>query len=550
MKQPFADTIMTTHRAVLPARNQSRYLPRGHDWLDLTISINKKTVFLCAFDIRLGYARPDLIIITQTRLHYQTMQFNSKTISLVLTMTIVVLSLFMTSTGVHANRLATRGEGNPKHGLKSLLNQAELFIKDKLKPAFFGAGSDPTTPPENRFLVVHTDATWTEALTILIDNQADDTTSSIWLYGDMPRWNNRHADHLWSFACGRTEGKWPMCGKEGYGPDPFDPVSVRDYEAKVAALHGYKQDHKHMRRRDHVSPQKRGEAQRKQPTSVGFAMDLNLLQGANSKHAHAGILQHDVKVVVLESKSLTRCALRDAAFGNVSPLTASVPGRKTGVARAQFAPDAHSATTDASLLAKKRHMLICNEARDPSIMLHALRRHESNRIGMHQLKERLAQEKVAVLSIAIEDLLSEPAKTLGRIMAFVTPGTSSGVAGGKPIKVSPELMEIFRGLDVNDAILEDCADAMHRARVQMAVQDDTGKDLITDLDAVLEDVVVKRKLKLLHDSSKEGRKERNEEERRLAREARIAKATAKAKAKQSRNKATVTRQHKARSRGK
>lgn len=469
------------------------------------------------------------------------MHANSKTIHLVLTMLILVVSICMTSTGVHANRLATRGKANPKHGLKGLLNQAELFIKDKLKPAFFGEGADPTTPPENRFLVVHTDATWTDALTILIDNQANDTTSSIWLYGDMPRWNSRHADHLWSFACGRTEGKWPMCGKEGYGPDPFDPVSVRDYEAKVEALHGYNQDHKHMRRRGHVSPHKRGEAQRKQPTSVGFAMDLNLLQGTNSKHAHANILQHDVKVVVLESQSLTRCTLRDAAFGNLSPLTASVPGRKTGVARAQFAPDAHSATTDASLLAKKRHMLICNEARDPGVMLHALRRHESNRIGMQQLKERLAVEKVAVLSIAIEDLLREPAKTLGRIVAFVAPSTVTG----ETVKVSSTLMKIFRGLDVNDAILEDCADALHRARVQLAVQDDTGKDLIADLDAVLDDVVVKRTLKLLHDQSKAGGKERNAEARKVAREERLAKAKAKAKAKanakQNRNKATVTR---------
>ena len=471
------------------------------------------------------------------------MRFYSKIIAIVLT--IAVLSSI---TGIRANRLALRGKGNPKHGLKGLLNQAELFIKNKLKPAFFGDGaSDPSTPPENQFLVVHTDATWTEALTILIDNEADDTTSSIWLYGDMPRWNSRHADHLWSFACGRTEGKWPMCGKEGYGPDPFDPVSVRDYEAKVAALHGYKQDHKHMRRRRSESNEPRRGT--KAPVSVGFAMDLNLLQGANSKHAHGAILQHDVRVVVLESNSLTRCALRDAAFGNVCPLTASVPGRKTGVARAQFAPDAHSATTDASLLAKKRHMLICNEARDPSIMLHALRRHESNRLGMQQLKERLAKEKVAVLSIAIEDLLSEPAKTLGRIMAFVNPMTVSAAASSNnAVKVSPELMEIFRGLDVNDAILEDCADALHRARVQLAVQDDTGNDLITDLDAVLDEVVVKRKLKLMRDSSKEGRKERNAEERKLARQDRqaktLAKALEKAKTNKNRNKAVARQHHK------
>ena len=489
---------------------------------------------LCVFDIRLACPRLTLSI-------YTAMQPTSK-MSLALIMMIVVLCL---TTGLHANRLSLRGKGHPKHGLKGLLNQAEEFIKNKLKPAFFGDGaSQATTPPENRFLVVHTDSTWTEALTILIDNEADDTTNSIWLYGDMPRWNSRHADHLWSFACGRTEGKWPMCGKEGYGPDPFDPVSVRDYEAKVAALHGYKQDHKHMRRRQRVDANKAAR-RNKDPASVGFAMDLNLLQGANSKHAHAGILQHDVKVVLLESKSLTRCALRDAAFGNVSPLTASVPGRKTGVARAQFAPDAQSGTTDASLLAKKRHMLICNEARDPTIMLHALRRHESNRLGMQQLKKRLAQEKVAVLSIAIEDLLSEPAQTLARIMAFVTPvGVRATI---KTVKVSPKLTEIFRGLDVNDGILEDCADALHRARVQLAVQDDTGNDLITDLDAVLDEVVVKRKLKSMHDTSKKGRKERNVEERRLAREDRLAKtlakALAKAKATQNRRKATAQRRH-------
>ncbi len=483
-----------------------------------------------AFHIRLTCPRPDFV-------RYPTMQPNSK-INLALTM--AILMLVCLTTGLHANRLSLRGKGDPKHGLKGLLNQAELFIKNKLKPAFFGDGAgQATTPPENRFLVVHTDATWTEALTILIDNEADDTTSSIWLYGDMPRWNTRHADHLWSFACGRTEGKWPMCGKEGYGPDPFDPVSVRDYEAKISALHGYKQDHKHMRRRRAESNKPRRGAIA--PVSVGFAMDLNLLQGANSKHAHGAILQHDVKVVVLESKSLTRCTLRDAAFGNVSPLTASVPGRKTGVARAQFAPDAHSATTDASLLAKKRHMLICNEARDPSIMLHALHRHESNRLGMQQLKERLTKEKVSVLSVAIEDLLAEPAKTLASIMAFVTPVTTTTTNSNKHrvVNVSPELITIFRGLEVNDVILEDCADAMHRARVQLAVQDDTDKDLIIDLDAVLENVVVKRKIKLLHDSSKKGHKERNEAERRLAREERIAKATAKAKAKQSRSSKTA-----------
>lgn len=109
----------------------------------------------------------------------------------------------------HQNRLLHRSKAaSPKGGLSDLLHETVDAIKKGAQEIFShpgpkgGAGMD-------RFVVLHADSTGPDALNVLVDagaKQGLDTKA--WLYSDVQRWNPDHVEHLWSFACGRTQGRW------------------------------------------------------------------------------------------------------------------------------------------------------------------------------------------------------------------------------------------------------------------------------------------------------------------------------------------------------
>lgn len=298
-----------------------------------------------------------------------------------------------------------------------------------------------------------------------------------------------------------------MCGHEGLGPDPFDPVSVRDHERLVKLLHGFEQgaDHKHARQKRSTKA-KRGQ---RAPGAVGFGLDLNLLLG--NRQVQPALVEASARVVVVTPGSLTRAALREAAHGTLSPLTATIPGRNVGVARSQYAPDT-------PFQAKGRHLnLMCADTQDPDNLVRGLRRQEQERDALRAAARDLRQAGLAVMELNLDTILEEPGHALDDLYWFLLDGDDT-----KPPKVSdtkpPEatnrmgitdmsgtiaylpdvpkipvvtkpVRELLRQLEVTPEILMDCAEALKASRVRLAVDDRyDAKALLADVDQVLGEI--------------------------------------------------------------
>lgn len=107
------------------------------------------------------------------------------------------------------NRLVHRSTPtSPKRGLQELLEHTVEEIGKKAKQIFSQPGRKAGDGID-RFVVLHADSTGPDALNVLVDAGAKEgLDTEVWLYSDMHRWNPEHVDHLWNFACGRTQGRW------------------------------------------------------------------------------------------------------------------------------------------------------------------------------------------------------------------------------------------------------------------------------------------------------------------------------------------------------
>lgn len=393
------------------------------------------------------------------------------------------------------NRLVHRGGASPKGGLRELLETTGEAIQEGVQAIAqrvrHGKNHKKGGQPMDRFAVLHADSTGVDALNVLLDAQT--ASSDVWLYGDIPRWSPTHVEHLWSFACGRTQGRWPMCGKEGLGADPFDPVSVRDHERLTKLLHGFGSDENH---KHEASPRRRRRQQKRGgkmqqpavPRAVGFGLDLNVLLG--DQRTRPALTEAEARLVVIVPGSLSRAALRDAAHGTLSPLTALLPGRAVGVARSQYAPDA-------PFQSKGRHLnLLCGTEIDPQNLVTALRRQESERDALRAAAEDLRGAGLAVLELDLDEILDRPGEALSKLYGFLL-GEDYGVGKGDAAEetVAEPVRGLLAQLAVTPDILDDCAEALESTRVRLAVDDgQDAKALIADLDGTLSEIKRLRKI--------------------------------------------------------
>lgn len=281
-----------------------------------------------------------------------------------------------------------------------------------------------------------------------------------------------------------------MCGTEGLGPDPFDPISVQDHEQQVKLLHGFDRSQKHRHRVGRKGKNKKNKGPLP-PRAVGFGLDINVLLG-NRDVVQPALAEAEAKVVVVLPGSLTRAALRDAAHGTLSPLTKAVPGRDVGVARAVFAPDLPPR-------AKGRHLnLLCGQDVDPDTMVRALRRQESERDELKRAAKILRQAGLSVMEIDLDTILDGPKQALRAFYAFLLPDSmdQDEAVSEQLTAVRKPVRRLLEDLEVTPQILEDCADALAAARIRLAVDDASdSKDLITDVDGVLAQIEQGRKHK-------------------------------------------------------
>lgn len=389
--------------------------------------------------------------------------------------------------------------------------------------------------PLRPFIVVHADPLMAQALVDLVDAHdymAHEGAGPVWLYEELYRWHPRHAEALWNFTCGRTRGRWPACGSAVHGgPDPYDRLSVGEHERGVRrAMHhaAPRLHHGHAAAGDIAAPPR--------PLAVGFPVDLNLLHpaaevegAARGRPASKGLgvhpahepvdvallealLKRKARVVILASKSLTRRLLREASHG-ATPLRggSGVPGRRSGVARALFGPAGYvnGVAPGAPRRADRHRHQLCGVPRAPELVADMLRHYSRERRALLALGDRLIQRYgLAVHILDADELLEDPRG--GGLYSFYSyvlgaaepseierhPFDGGGVDEKRhnhwavPGALRARLDKYVR---VRPAVLEDCADALERARVHVAVEEaDDSHFLMADLDYVLAQIERRR----------------------------------------------------------
>lgn len=308
------------------------------------------------------------------------------------------------------------------------------------------------------FVVVHSDPAANRALTELIRGASSDT---VWVYAEMQRWRPEHAEAMWRFdSCGRTEGRWPMCGSgvlQNFR-DPFDARSASDVRrrAKLAA----EKKHRHHRR-ERVEDLSPGPT----PLFAGFGMDLNVANHHRSAVMQA-LLKHEAIVIVLKSAaSATRAVLRAAIYGAVNPHTKGTPGREAGVARSLFGHE-HPA------LLYHDEPLLCRDGK-PDTVVRLLRKHQEEQGRLAGLAAAFRAQGLAVHEVDVESGLVTKLATLGGDPAL--PAANSTVPMSHDIPM--------------DVVDRSCVDLLNRARLRLAIwESDDSPGLIADIDRVLADV--------------------------------------------------------------
>lgn len=374
--------------------------------------------------------------------------------------------------------------------------------------------------PLRPFVVVHADPLMAQTLVNLVDAHdymAHEGAGPVWLYEEMYRWSPRHAEALWNFTCGRTRGRWPACGSAVHGgPDPYDRMTVdrRDQALEAAAAVPH-------------TPTTLPASAR--PLAAGFPVDLNFLYPASDlegvvkgRPASKGLevhpdheplnvelletlLKRKARVVILASKSLTRRLLREAVHGSV-PLRGGrgVRGRRSGVSRALYGPAGYvNGLAPGAPHRDHRHIHQLCGARDAPTRIVAMLRHYSDeRKALLALGDRLIRRYGLVVNILDEDELLEDPRG-GGVYSFYAYALGDGEpsevgrhpfdGGGVDAKrhnhwAVPRALRarLEKYVRVSPAVLEDCADALERTRIRLAVDEaEDGPFLMADLDYVL-----------------------------------------------------------------
>jgi len=327
------------------------------------------------------------------------------------------------------------------------------------------------------FTVLHDDPFYLQALQQLLhhtDSKRHDTDSgsSVWLYGELPKWNLAHAHKLWDRVCG----------------------------------HPHELQHNRFRFWSCLTSSKHSAATKKGDTGVsGFGIDLNLLASPFSPTpCYQDLVEskgsvHLVALVPSEPGHLVLECLRQVCHENSTlPMSRGIPGRLAGVSRSAFGDrDRHHHHRPF----RHRHLhTICpphtesirisnqdtgKGLTDPTNLIRLLKRAEASHTLLTRTVERLREAGVRVLEIDPQHILTAAESVRSRIHDFLFGGNQGSSHTNQDLSSTTTQGQAPEKFGIPAYVIRDCAHVIETARVRLAV--DVGKEaagLIHDLTAM------------------------------------------------------------------
>jgi hypothetical protein len=307
----------------------------------------------------------------------------------------------------------------------------------------------------------------------------------VWLYDDMPRWKPKHAEKLWAFGCGETQGSVSDCHIHEYHQRQREEKQKAREEAE---------GRRHKQQRQRKRPVRLG-----RPMVVGLGLDLNLMSDEADLQRLIAMADTRIPVIALVPSNVLMSTLRDGYKSPLSPMTTTIPGRQVGVARSSYVETQDIRSTLTHDLHDHHRHLLCPENGDPKQLYRVLQqRHDSHAMFRRVLQQLQEKAGWPVLEIKIDDIRRHANETLSHILQFLDSHVNMRGDGSLPVLTLPDTPEgleahhaISAHLHVPRQVLLDCEETIEAVRILTAVDlgGVKGKHIIDDLDKIRQGVL-------------------------------------------------------------